>query len=222
MDLEKKLKDHRKNIKIIPNEQKVTETIRKSMEAYYLAEQERFLTYWEFLWAQLRLIQKRWWLFQLLLLILVWAVLPTIKTEQLVQRILGVVASLFIILIIPELWKNKTYQSMEIEATSYYSLRQIYAAKMFLFGIVDIVLITFFCVSSAITMGILLSQLLIQFIFPMTVTTAICFGILCSKYSFSETAAIMMCITWSAIWLVVFWLLPGIYRNRLSSLYCYN
>ena len=56
MNLEKELKDYCESIKIIPNEQKVTETIRKSMEAYYLAEQERFLTYWEFLWAQLRLI----------------------------------------------------------------------------------------------------------------------------------------------------------------------
>lgn len=203
MNLEKELKDYCESIKIIPNEQKVTETIRKSMEAYCLTEQERFLTYWEFLWAQLRLIQKRWWLFQLLLLILVWAVLPTIKTEQLVQRILGVVASLFIILIIPELWKNKTYQSMEIEAASYYSLRQIYAARMLLFGIVDIVFITLFCMTAAIKIDILFSQLLVQFLFPMTVTTAICFGILCSKYPFSETTATMMCIAWSAIWLVV-------------------
>lgn len=203
MNLEKELKDYGESIKVIPDEQKVTETIRKSMEAYCLAEQECFLTYWEFLWAQLRLIRKRWWLFQFLLLMLVWVVLPTIKTEQLVQRILGVVASLFIILIIPELWKNQTYQSMEIEATSYYSLRQIYAARMLLFGIVDIVLITLFCTSAAIRMDILFSQLLVQFLFPMTVTTVICFGILCSKDPFSETTAMMMCIAWSAIWLVV-------------------
>ena len=203
MNLEKELKDYGESIKIIPNEQKVAETIRKSMEAYCLTEQERFLTYWEFLWAQLRLIRKRWWLFQILLLILLWAVLPSVQVEQLEQRILGVVASLFIILIIPELWKNQTYQSMEIEATSYYSLRQIYAARMLLFGIVDIVLITFFCTSAAIRMDILFLQLLVQFLFPMTVTTAICFGILCSKYPFSETTAMMTCIAWSAIWLVV-------------------
>lgn len=203
MNLENKLKDYNQSIKIIPNEKKVTETIRKSIDAYCSVEQERLLTYWEFLWTQLRLIRKRWWLFQILLLILLWAVLPSVQVEQLVQRIFGVAASLFTILIIPELWKSQTYQSMEIEATSYYSLRQIYAARMFLFGIVDIALITFFCVSATITMGILLSQLLIQFILPMTVTTAICFWILCGKYSFSETAAIMMCIAWSAIWLLV-------------------
>lgn len=200
MDLERKLKAYKDSIKIIPNEQEIAETVRRSIEAYRFAEQERILTYWEFLWAQFRLIRKRWWLFQILLLILLWAVLPSVQVEQ---RILGVVASLFIILIIPELWKNQTYQSMEIEATSYYSLRQIYAARMFLFGIVDIVLITIFCMSAAFTQNISFSQLFVQFIFPMTVTAAICFGILCSKFQFSETTAVTMCIAWSAIWLVV-------------------
>lgn len=202
MNLEKRLSDYRENIKIIPNEQKVAETVRRSIEAYFSAEQECLLTYWEFLWAQLRLIRKRWWIFQILLLILLWAVLPSVQAVQHIQRMFGVAASLFIILIIPELWKNQTYQSMEIETTSYYSLRQIYAARMLLFGIVDIVLITLFCISAAIARNILFSQLLMQFLFPMTVTAVICFGILCSKYPFSETTAIIMCIAWSTLWLV--------------------
>lgn len=203
MDSGKKLNDYRENRKVIPDERKVTETVRKSIEAYYSAEQERLLTYWEFLWGQLRLTRKRWWIFQALLLILLWAVLPSVQAEQSIQKIFGVAASLFIILIIPELWKNQTYQSMEIETASYYSLRQIYAARMLLFGVVDIVLITLFCMSAAIARDILLSQLFQQFLFPMTVTAAICFGILCSKYPFRETTAIFMCIAWSALWLAV-------------------
>lgn len=203
MDPERKLREYKNSIKIIPNEQKITETVRKSIQVYCYVEQERILTYWEFLWTQLRLIRKRWWLLQMLLLFLLWAVLPSLQIEQLEQRILGVAASLFIILIIPELWKNQTYQSMEIEATSYYSLRQIYAARILLSGSVDIVLITIFCMSAAFTLDLLFSQLFMQFLFPMTVTAAICFGILCSKYPFNETTAIMMCIAWSAIWLLV-------------------
>lgn len=203
MNLEKILKDYKETVKVIPDEQNIKKTVRQSIDVYCSVEQERLLTYWEFLWAQLRLIRKRWWLFQILLLFLLWAVLPSVQGEQFMQRIFGVVASLFIILIVPELWKSQTYQSMEIEAASYYSLRQIYAARMLLFGIVDIVLITSFCGLSTITMNILLSQLLVQFIFPMVVTTAICFGILCSRFSFSETTAVMMCIAWSIIWLTV-------------------
>lgn len=202
MNLEKKLKDYKESMKIITDEQNIKETVKKSIEVFYSAEQEKLLTYWEFLWAQLRLIRKRWWLFQILLLFLLWTALPFIQGEPFIQRIFGVVAALFIILIIPELWKSQTYQAMEFEAVSYYSLRQIYAARMLLFGIVDIVLITLFCGLTAAATNILLPQLMVQFIFPMVVTAAVCFGILSSKYS-SEATAIMMCIVWNAIWLII-------------------
>ena len=39
--------------------------------------------------------------------------------------------------------------------------------------------------------------------FPLSITACICFGILCSKYCFSETAAIILCIIWSAVWLFI-------------------
>ena len=39
MNLEKKLKDYNQSRKIIPNEKKVTETIRKSIDAYCSVEQ---------------------------------------------------------------------------------------------------------------------------------------------------------------------------------------
>lgn len=203
MNLEEKLKSYRETVKIIPNEQSIKETVVKSMDAFCLAEQERMLNYWEFLWAQLRLIRKRWWFFQLILLSVLWAALPSLQAERYTQRCMGVAASLFIILIIPEFWKSQTYQSIEIEAVSYYSLRQIYSARMLLFGIVDIVLITFFCWFSFATLNVALSQILVQFIFPMAVTTCICFGMLCSKHQFSETVAVMMCTGWSGIWLFI-------------------
>lgn len=40
MDLERKLKEYKDSIKIIPNEQRITETVRKSIEVYCFAEQE--------------------------------------------------------------------------------------------------------------------------------------------------------------------------------------
>lgn len=203
MNLEKILNDYKEAMKTVPGEQNIRETVKKSISAYYSAEQECPLTYAEFLWAQLRLMRKRWWFFQTLLLSVLWAVLPSVQSQQRMQRIFGIIASLFIILIIPELWKSQTYHSMEIEAASYYSLRQIYAARILLFGTVDAVLIILFCGLTTITINILLSQLLIQFIFPMVVTATICFGILCSKYPFSETTAVMMCIVWSALWLLI-------------------
>jgi hypothetical protein len=51
-----------------PQEEKIQETIRRSKEIFYMAEQEKLLSYYEFLWGQFQLIQKKWWLFQFLIL----------------------------------------------------------------------------------------------------------------------------------------------------------
>lgn len=203
MNFERKLNDYKETMKIIPDEQRIETTIRNSIDVFCLVEQERLLSYWGFLWSQFKLIQKRWWVIQFVLLFALWVSLPSMESVQLMQRVMGVMASLFVILIIPELWKNQTYHSMEIEATSYYSLRQIYAARMLLFGVVDIVLITLFCAMSSIVWNVTFSQLIVQFILPMVGTSCICFGILCSKYPFGETFAVIMCILWSAVWLFV-------------------
>ena len=203
MNLEEQIRNCKKEMNVAPKEKHIQETIKKSIDMFYAGEQEKRLNDWEFLWVQLRLIQKKWWLFQLLLLLLLWAALPKLRALEHMQRSMGVVATLFVIFMIPELWKSRTCGFMEIEATSYYSLRQIYAARMMLFGMVDVLLITMFCGISSRTMNITLSELLVQFIFPMVVTACICFGILCSKYPFGETTAIIMCLAWSAIWLTV-------------------
>lgn len=203
MNFEKKLYSYKEAVRIFPDERRIQQTVKMSIDSFYLTEQESLLTYNEFLWMQCRLIRKRWWLLQFLVLFALWLVIPITHGEYALQRIMGIAASLFVILIIPEIWKNRTCQAMEIEAVSYYSLRQIYSARMLLFGIVDIMLVTFFCGLSSAVWHIAFWQLLVQFILPMTVTSCICFGILCSKYVFSETFAIMMCSVWSMVWLLL-------------------
>ena len=161
------------------------------------------LPYHEFLWMQLRAMQKRWWLLQFLLLTMLWLILSSVQEELYITRSMGVAAPLFVILIIPELWKNRTYGCMEIEAVTYYSLRQVYAARMLLFGITDVFLLTIFCGTASVGLHYDLSHLLVQFLFPLAVTACICFGILCSRRCLSETTAIFLCIIWSAGWLFI-------------------
>ena len=203
MNFERKLNDYKDTMKLIPDEQRIEETIKMSIDAFCSVEQERLLTYWGFLWGQFKLIRKRWWFFQFLILFGLWVSMPSLQSGQSMQRIMGIMASLFVILIIPELWKNQTYHSMEIEGTSYYSLRQIYAARMLLFGVVDIGLITLFCGCSSVIWNVTFSQLVVQFVLPMVVTACICFRILCSKYPYGEIFAVTMCILWSAVWVLV-------------------
>lgn len=47
------------------------------------------------------------------------------------------------------------------------------------------------------------TRLLVQFLLPMLVTACICFGTLCNKHIVDETAAIILCVLWSAIWSIV-------------------
>jgi hypothetical protein len=200
---EEKLKIYKKTVQVPVKEEAIQRTVQLSKAAFYASEQDKVMSYHEFLLAQFGVIQKRWWGFQFLILLLFWISFRMSMEMEAVQKSLGVTASLFIILVIPELWKNRDSRSMEIEAASYYSLRQIYAARMTLFGIVDVVLVTLFCGLTSVTLNLAMSDLLTQFLFPMVVTACICFGVLCSKHHFSEFAAISMCMIWSVLW----WLL---------------
>lgn len=203
MNLEEKVGRYRETIQVKPQEEKIQETISRSKNAFFMAEQEKMLSYHEFLWIQLKVIQKRWWVFQFLILVALWVALTSIQDEIYITRSMGVAASLFVILIIPELWKNRSCECMEIEASSYYSLKQVYAARMLLFGIIDIFFIILFLGTVSAGLHFELLELVVQFLFPLCVTACICFGILCSKCFFNEAVAIILCIIWSAVWLFI-------------------
>ena len=200
MKLDKQKKKYKEKNEVQNKKKKIQETVEASKESFLLAEAEKTLSYRSFLYTQFRLIKKRWWLFQILILIALWAVFPLADDALYAYRSMGVAAALFVILIIPELWKNRTSHSMEIESATYYSLRQVYSARMLLFGIVDVSIITVFCGVASISLKLSLTDLLIQFLFPLVVTACICFGILCNKRVFHETAAVGMCLIWSALW----------------------
>lgn len=98
---------------IEPNEEKIVDTVNKSIEIFYLKEQEKLLTYREFLWSQFRITQKKWWILQMLLLVGIGIALYFNQEIFIIQRGLGITSVLFVILIIPELWKNKSNQCRE-------------------------------------------------------------------------------------------------------------
>ena len=214
MDLEKMLESYRADMMIKPREERVEETIQKSGEIFLEREQERMLNYAEFLKIQFAVLRKRWWLYQCLLLTASGLVLGYMQEEYFIRRSVGVAGGLFVVLIIPEMWKNRTYCSMEVETAAYYSLRQIYAARMLLFGTADVCFAAAFCVSLRGRLHFTMADLLVQFLFPVVVTACICFGILCNKYAVSEMASVGVCLVWSGVW----WLITmneRIYRAAL-------
>lgn len=199
-NLEMVLRAYRSGMDVRSREERISETVRLSGETFLKREQERMLTYGEFLRTQFLVLRKRWWAYQCLLLLAAGLLLPFLGEDVYIHRSAGVVSVLFVVLIIPEMWKNRTYNSMEIETAAYYSLRQIYAARMLLFGAADLFLAAGFGVCLRGRLHFTGEELLVQFLFPMAVTACICFGILCNKYAVSETVSIAACLVWSAVW----------------------
>lgn len=211
MSLEERMKRYKEAVQELPREKKmqetkiqetkIQETINRSKAAFFQAEQEKCLSYEEFLWTQLQVLQKRWWVFQFIVLLTLWWALRSVQDNLYTKRSMGIAASLFVIFIIPELWRNRSCGCIEIEAASFYSLKQVYAARMLLFGMTDIFLILVFCSLASAGLHFEMQELTVQFLFPLCVTAGICFGILCSKHAFRETTAIALCLIWSAVWM---------------------
>lgn len=182
------------------NEEKVKETIAISKAAFLSGESEKMTSPSEFLIIQSGLIQKRWWFLQGLLLAFVCLFLCHMETDYLIRRALGLAGPLFVILILPELWKNRNFDAMEVECTTYYTIRSIYAARLVLFAGVDILLLSVFFAVASVFAKITVWEMLIQFVLPFNVTCCICFRTLYAKRIRSEALAMLLCILWTGVW----------------------
>lgn len=181
-------------------ESAVLETIRGSENAF-IKQEDRLLTYAEFLYQQARYIGKRWWILQGLVLASLLFLLNDAGGIY-AQRTLGAGASLFAVLVIPELWKNRRTSAMEIEGTSFYSLRQIYSARILLLGMADLLLLTLFYAAAAWTAQLSLGTFIINFVVPFNISCCICFRILCSRRAEMEYVAGIICLAWAAVWMM--------------------
>lgn len=188
------------NYEIPIKEEKVMQTIAVSKSAFLSGELEQTVSPKEFLFLQGKLIQKRWWLLQGLLLAIVCLFLQQVEADYLIRRALGLAGPVFMILILPELWKNRNFDAMEVECTTYYTLRSIYAARLTLFAVVDLILLSAFFAVASMVARISLWEMLIQFVLPFNVTCCICFRTLYAKRIRSEALAMLLCILWTACW----------------------
>ena len=127
---------------------------------------------------------------QAALLIVTFFLMNYLDDSEYLMRTLGTSSVLFIVMIIPEFWRNKESDSLQIEAACLYSLRQIYSARVFLIGVADVF------------MRMQFMDILVQFLFPMVVAAGICFAMLNSS-ALNEAASMFGCFLWSVIWWMV-------------------
>ena len=120
------------------DEEKLLQTIAVSKRAFLEGEQERPVSRLEFLYQQSRYVKKRWWLLQGLLLAAVCLLLCQAETDYGIRRCLGLAGPLLAVLVLPELWKNRSCDALEVECTTLYTLRSIYSARLVLFAAVAV------------------------------------------------------------------------------------
>ena len=182
------------------DERRLQETIRRAKNVFYENEGREMLSRVEFLYQQSRYIHKRWWMLQGTLLFMLWLVLVLAESSFYIQRFMGIAASLFAVLLLPELWKNRSSGALEIESAAYYSLRQIYSARMFLFALVDLFFLSVFSLAVVWIGKIPVEEMIIHFFLPFIVSCCICFHILYSSRRGSESLAMILCMIWCMVW----------------------
>ena len=187
------------------DEARIQETIDASRAAFLAGEAEQIVSPLEFLVQQSRYIRKRLWLVQGALLAFVCLLMYNAKADFFACRILGLAGSLFAILIYPEFWKNRSCDAVEIECTTLYSLRSIYAARLTLFGGADAVMLSAFFACAACLTPITLGELFVQFLLPFNVTCCICFRTLYSRRIHSEALSLLLCVVWAGVWSLFIW-----------------
>jgi len=186
-----------------PDEAALSSTILKAKEAFWIGEAENNLAWHEFLYQQLLYMRKIWWLLQSILLLFLWVLMKTADSGPYIERCMGILAPIFTILILPELWKSISNQSMEIEGTALFSLQKIMAARMILFAMVDLVFLTIFMIASVASAEISIMNMVVQFLLPMTVTGCICLRIFSGKVIRGIIPSIIACLMWLTVWTLV-------------------
>lgn len=185
------------------DEEKLQKTIAISKRAFLEGEQERPVSRLEFLLEQSRYVKKTWWLLQGALLAAVCLLLADMEADYAIRRCLGLAAPLLAVLVLPELWKNRSADATEVECTTLYTLRSIYAARLTLFAGVDLLLLSVFFAGASVLTRVTVWEMLIQFLLPFNVTSVICLATLYSRKIQSETISMVLCLLWAAVWLLV-------------------
>ena len=219
------MKANRKRIKayreLIQKEYVRDAAVRKTVEscdALLIREENCRVSYFEFLYDQSRFLKKRWWGLQALVLLLLWLLLMDNGNSGDMGRVTGILATVFVVLIIPEVWKNQRYSVMEIEGAAFYSLRQICTARILLFAVVDIVMVTVFFAVSFYTVQIAAYRMITDFLVPFNITGCICFKLLSGRKGEAEYVALLVSGVWIVIWTAVV-LRDEIYRSIVEPVW---
>ena len=188
--------------------QSLEKTIEKSKNIYINQERKKLVSDGEFILLQMKFINKKFWLFQITILIIL-AIFLINNTSNNVSinssTYFSVSIPLIVISSIPELYRSIQCNSFEIENCSYFSLKKVYLAKLIIMGMSDLLFATIVIFIASQSTKLPLYQLIIYFLVPFNSTCCICFTSL--AYSKKVTSQ-LGCISIGFIWTVI------LYHNK--------
>ncbi|WP_027625232.1 hypothetical protein [Clostridium lundense] len=187
------------------DEKKMMQTIEDAKKEYRRQMLLEPMNRWEFLFQQMLSLSKSYWVTQL---IVFFAAAFSLGFMNLYEGIsenkmsyCAIFAPLLIIFSIPELWKNISTNTYEVENTTYFDLRKVYFSRLVLVGMLDLILATILTVITVQTSGFSLYEAVIYFFVPFNFNCCICFSLLCSKRKIcSELIAVGSCISGAVFW----------------------
>ena len=100
----------------IEAENRTVKACQNILSESVLSKQSHRTSYFEFLYEQTKFIKKRWWILQGCILMCLWIWLSNYTSDiKDMMRIMGISATIFVVLIVPEIWKNRRNGAIEIE-----------------------------------------------------------------------------------------------------------
>ena len=135
------------------------------------------------------------------------------------RRCMGILAPSFVILILPELWKNRSNGAMEVEGATFFFHKEYICRTNATLRHGRCLPIECVLITSTFVLQIAFMDILIQFILPMNVTCCICFRLLCSKGDDYVSSTLFSCLIWIAVWTLVV-LKDSIYEHISTSIWC--
>jgi len=186
------------------DEKKLLQTIDASKKEYRRQMLFEPMNSFEFLFQQMLSLNKRYWLTQL---VVFFAAVFSLDFMNLCNgisenkiRYCAIFSPLLIIFSIPELWKNISTNTYEVENTTYYDLRKVYLSRLVLVGMLDLIIATLLTGIIVHASGFSVHEAIIYFFLPFDFNCCICFSLLCNRKTCSEFIAVSSCISGSAFW----------------------
>lgn len=180
----------------------LNQLIDQCKSVFILEESRRVLAFTDLVLSQIQQMPKIWWFLQLALVVLGWRWIAWETDVLTLRRGLAILAALFVILVVPGLFANRRVNAIEIELTTLYNLRAIYAIRLVIYGAVDTVLITAFTLAAVLDQGMGMGDVIAQFILPVVITASICLVVL-SRPSLRESVAIIWSMVGAGLWAVM-------------------